>query len=114
MDAEVLTYIETIAPEHRPLFDRVHALLTGLSPDVVVTFSYKMPTYEVNGRRLYVGAWRHGISFYGWSEDADGGFVARHPDLVHAKGTIRLRLSDAVEIPDDELAVFFSAALGAR
>ena len=62
-------------------------------------------------RRLYVGAWQHGISIYGWGQDRDGGFADRHPELRTSKGTIRLRPQDAAAIADDEIAGLVSAAL---
>jgi uncharacterized protein YdhG (YjbR/CyaY superfamily) len=107
----VQAYIDRIGPEHRALFERLHGLITGARPDVQVTLSYKMPAYKAGKRRLYVGAWKHGISVYGWPQDGDDGFVARHPELVTSKGTIRLRPKDASRIADEELRSLASAAL---
>ncbi len=78
-----------------------------------MVISYQIPTYKVGRRRLYVGAWKHGISIYGWPQDRDGGFTARHPELRTSKGTIRLRPEDAASIGDDELLGLISAALAA-
>jgi hypothetical protein len=50
-----------------------------------------------------IGAWKHGISIYGYGHDRDGGFTTRHPRIATSKGTIRLRPRDAASIPDDEL-----------
>jgi hypothetical protein len=33
-------------------------------------------------RRLYVGAWKHGVSVYGSQHDRGGGFSARHPQFA--------------------------------
>jgi uncharacterized protein YdhG (YjbR/CyaY superfamily) len=109
---DVQAYVDAIPPEHRPLFDRVVGTIRALRPDATVRLSYGMPTYEASGHRLYVGAWRHGISFYGWSRGADGGFTQRHPELVTGKGTVRLRPEDAATIPDEELTAFVRAVLG--
>jgi uncharacterized protein YdhG (YjbR/CyaY superfamily) len=111
MDDAVRDYIEAIVPEHRPLFDRVHRLILEEYPDAAVAFSYKIPTYKVDRRRLYVGVWKHGVSIYGWEEGRDAGFTARHPELRTSKGTIRLRPDDAAGIPDDELRGLVRAAL---
>ena len=78
-----------------------------------MVLSYQIPTYKVGRRRLYVGAWQHGISLYGWRQDRDGGFIARHPELKSSKGTIKLRPQDAAAIADDELLGLVSAALDA-
>ena len=109
---EVQAYEDAIPPEHRPLFDRVVGTIRAVRPDATVRLSYGMPAYEADGHHLYVGAWRHGISLYGWSRGADGGFSERHPELVTGKGTVRLRPADAADISDEELTGFMRAVLG--
>jgi uncharacterized protein YdhG (YjbR/CyaY superfamily) len=111
VDEAVLRYIEGLDPRHRPLFDRVHRLILTAHPEAAVVLSYKIPSYQVGQRRLYLGAWQHGVSMYGWRQDRDGGFVARHPELKTSKGTIRLRSQDADAIPDEEILALVSAAL---
>ncbi len=113
MDEAVRSYIDGVDPSHRPLFDRVHRLILEAHPQAVVVISYRIPTYKVGRRRLYVGAWQHGISIYGWPKDRDAGFIARHPELKTSKGTIRLRPQDAASIDDDELLGLVRAALEA-
>ena len=111
MDDAVRDYIDRIDTRHRPLFDRVHGLIVAAYPEVAVVISYQMPTYRLGGRRLYVGAWKHGLSLYGWPQGNDGGFAARHPALQTSKGTIRIRPEDAADLSDDELATLIRAAL---
>ncbi|MFC8258024.1 hypothetical protein ACFUNF_10420 [Streptomyces sp. NPDC057291] len=65
MGKEVRDYIDGIPAEHRPLFDRLHRLILEAHPGAAVVISYKIPTYQVGSRRLYVGAWNHGVSLYG-------------------------------------------------
>ena len=110
MNEAVRSYIDGVDPAYRPLFDRVHRLILTVHPDADVVLSYQIPTYKVGRRRLYVGAWQHGISIYGWG-GRDGGFADRHPELRTSKGTIRLRPQDAAAIADDEIAALVSAAL---
>jgi len=112
MDDAVREYVDAIPAEHRPLFDRVHRLVLEVRPDADVVLSYQMPTYKVGRRRLFVGAWRHGVSIYGWGEGGDAGFTARHPECRSGRGTIRLRTEAAGAIPDDELRDLVRAALG--
>src|SRR5436853_4375806 len=102
VDDVVRHYIDAIAPEHRPLFDRLHRLVLEAYPDVTVVLSYQMPTYKVGRRRLFVGVWKHGVSIYGWEQGRDAGFIARHPELKTSRGTIQLRPDDAAGIRDDE------------
>jgi uncharacterized protein YdhG (YjbR/CyaY superfamily) len=112
MDDAVRDYIDGIAPEHRPLFDRLQGLVLEAHPDAVVALSYRIPTYKVGRRRLFVGVWKHGLSIYGWGHGGAADFTARHPQLKTSKGTIRLRTEDAAEITDDELRDLVRAALG--
>jgi len=111
MQDDVAAYIDSIDAEHRSLFDRVHRLVMEVHPEARVVLSYKMPTYVAGNSQLHVGVWKHGLSFYGWRHDADGGLVARHPHLDNGKGTLRLPLTEAVHISDDELRAFLAAAL---
>ncbi len=113
MDAGVRDYIDAIAPEYRPLFDRLHRLVLETHPDAAVLLSYKIPAYKVGHRRLFIGVWQHGVSIYGWDQGRDAGFIARHPKLKTSKGTIRLRLTDAAAITDDEFRDLIRAALDA-
>jgi hypothetical protein len=73
-----------------------------------------MPTYQVGRQRLFVGAWKHGLSVYGFDEGRDRGFIARHPKLKASTGTIRLRPEDAEGISDTELRDLVHAALEPR
>ncbi len=111
MDDAVQAYIEGIPAENRPLFDRLHRLILAAHPEAAVVLSYRIPTYKVGRRRLYLGAWKHGVSIYGWQEDRDAGFAARHAALRTSKGTIRLRPEDAAGIADDEFRDLARAAL---
>ena len=107
------SYIDSIAAGSRPLFDRLHRLILQAYPDATVVMSYKMPAYQVGRRRLYLGAWQHGVSLYGWPKDRAEGFLSRHPGLKTSTGTIRLRPEDAAGISDDELRDLVRAALDA-
>ena len=109
----MLGYIEGIAPEHRPLFERLHRLILSAHPDAAVVLSYQIPTYKVGNCRLYVGAWKHGVSIYGWQRGRDADFSSRHPALKTGKGTIQLRPEDAAGIPDQEFEDLARAALDA-
>ena len=111
MDPGVVAYIEGIPPARRPLFDRLHAIVLAEHPDAEVALAYGMPAYRLGRRRLNLGAWRHGVSVYGWRADRDGGFVARHPELSSGKGTIRIRPRDAEAISDEEFRALLGGAL---
>jgi len=109
--SDVQKYIAAIAPEHRPLFDRLQKLVLKVHPEAEVGFSYKMPRYSVGKRRIFLAVWQHGVSVYGVGPGADAGFIARHAELIASRGTIRLRSKDAAAIPDAEFREMFRAAL---
>jgi uncharacterized protein YdhG (YjbR/CyaY superfamily) len=111
MTDELAAYLGGIDAERRPLFDRVHGLVLEVCPDAEVVLSYRMPTFVVGRRRLHVGVWRHGLSFYGWQAGREAGFATRHPHLDNGKGTLKLPLSEAAAISDDELRAFLAAVL---
>jgi uncharacterized protein YdhG (YjbR/CyaY superfamily) len=112
VDEEVQRYVDGIAEEHRELFGRVNGLILGAYPDAVVKLSYKIPSYWMGKRRLYVGVWKHGLSVYGWPQGREAGFLERHPGLKTSKGTIQIRPRDAAGISDGDLLELVRAALG--
>jgi uncharacterized protein YdhG (YjbR/CyaY superfamily) len=111
MSPEAQAYIDALPADRRALFDRVHALVLDVFPAVRITMSYAMPTYVVGRHQLHVGAWKHGLSFYGWKSGRDAGLTERHPELDSGKGTLRLTFRAAEQISDDELRAFVRATL---
>ena len=103
MDDAVAAYLDRIPAEHRPLFDRLHRLITTTCPGAGVGMGYGMPMYRQGRRTLYLATWKHGISLYGWDRAHDGGFAQRHPDLLSGKSTIQLRPDDEHTVTDAEL-----------
>ena len=113
MDPDVQAYIEAIDPDHRALFDRLQRLVFEAAPDATTKISYQMPTYVVGKRRLSIGAWKHGLSLYGWREYGDDDFIARHPELKTSKGTIQITPDAAEGIPDSDFLELLQRALAA-
>lgn len=111
VDEAVAAYIESIPAEHRQLFDRLHGLILTAVPEADVVLSYQLPTYKAGKRKLFLAAWKHGVSLYGWGEDRDGGFSARHPELLSGAATMRIRAEDAAAIGDEEFVALARAAL---
>jgi hypothetical protein len=85
-DEAVLGYIDASPPGIVSSSDRIHQLILRARPDVTVVLSYGMPAYKDGRRRLYLGVWKHGVSIYGWCQDEDGGFAARHSALKTGTG----------------------------
>ena len=112
MDAAAEAYVNEIAPDARLLFDRIHGLIVGEFPDVEVGISYRMPVYRRGSRSLNVGAWKHGVSIYGFPEDRAVSIIERHPELSSGKGTLRITHAVADDISDKELIEIVRGALG--
>jgi len=110
-DQAAQQYIDGIADEFRPLFDRLHRVVTDVHPEVVLSLSYGMPTFSTGPHKLHIGVWKHGVSIYGSQQDEAANLVARHPALKTSKGTIRIRPQDADDIADVEFADLLRAAL---
>jgi uncharacterized protein YdhG (YjbR/CyaY superfamily) len=111
VNEDLAAYIDRIPAEQRPLFDRLHTIVLSEHPEAAMALSYGMAGYRVGRRRLNLGVWKHGVSVYGWRNDRDGGFVARHPRLSSGKGTIRISPRDAEKISDEELRALLGGAL---
>ncbi len=112
MDAAARAYIDSIDIDNRPLFDRIHRLIVGQFPDVEVGVAYQMPVYRRAGRSVNVGAWKHGVSIYGWGDRENLSILERHPDLSSGKGTLRIPRKVAEDISDAELVELVRSALG--
>jgi uncharacterized protein YdhG (YjbR/CyaY superfamily) len=111
VDEAAQAYIDDIAPEFRPLFDRFHHVVSVVHPTAKVVFVYRMPTYKVGERQLHVAVWKHGLSIYGCAQGGRTTFTERHPLTKTSKGTIRLSPNAADDVSDDELADLVRAAL---
>jgi hypothetical protein len=51
MDKGVRAYIDAIAPENRPPFDRLHRLILETHPETAVVLPYQIPTYKAVAAR---------------------------------------------------------------
>ena len=111
MRDDVAAYVSGIDAERRPLFDRIHRLVLEVQPEAQVVLAYKMPTYISGDRRLHVGVWKHGLSFYGWEHGRGAGLVQRHPQWDSGKGTLKLPSQESADVTDDELRAFITAVL---
>ena len=114
IDKSAQNYLESLVPWEtgaRVQTERVIALAFAAYPEARVTVSYGIACVVAGKRRLYVGAWQHGLSLYGWSADRDAGFATRHRDLRSGKATLRLPPDVLAAMPDEELQEFIAATL---
>ena len=114
IDEAAQNYLESLIPWEsgaRVQTERVIGLAFVACPEARVTVSYGIACIVAGKRRLYVGAWQHGLSLYGWSADRDAGFASRHRDLRSGKATLRLPPGVLKAMPDQELQEFVAATL---
>ena len=112
MDDAVREYIDAIAPEHRPLFDRLHRLILEVQPDVAVVLSYQIPTHLQGWPPTPV---RRRVE----ARSVDLRLGARPRRRLHRppprgqdeQGDIQLRPEDAAAIPDEEFRNLIHAVL---
>jgi uncharacterized protein YdhG (YjbR/CyaY superfamily) len=98
MGSAVQSYVAAIPETHRPLFDRLQALILGLYPHAETSISYGIPTYKVGRRRVYLGLWKDGVSLHAVSVEA---FKQRHPTIKTGKGSLNFKLTD--ELPEGDV-----------
>lgn len=113
LPADVQAYAESVDPALRPLLDRVVGVVARVCPDAEAVISYRIPAFRHGRHTLFVGAWKHGISLYGWHDGHDGGFVEQHPGTVHGRSTIRLSAERMASLPEADLEALVAAALDA-
>jgi len=98
MDEAVQRYIDAIPKPKRELFDRLQAIILDLYPDAKIEISYKMPSYKVGPRRIYLGVWKRGVSLHAVDIAP---FKARHPAIKTGRGSLNFTLSD--EVPEADV-----------
>lgn len=112
-DSPVQDYIQSMTADQQALLDRLRRLIGEVRPGLAPVISYKMLCWRAGDRRLFVGAWAHGLSVYGWRQGQETAFTDRHPELKTSKGTIRLTTAAAGDLTDDDLLILVRAALAA-
>jgi uncharacterized protein YdhG (YjbR/CyaY superfamily) len=98
MDPDVQSYIDAIPERQRALFDRLQSLILELYPNAKIGISYRIPSYKVGRRRVYLGLWKGGVSLHALSVE---GFKQRHPSIKTGKGSLNFKLTD--ELPEDDI-----------
>ncbi len=109
----VTDYVEALDPDHRRLFDRIHALIVDAIPDSVVTISYQIPIYRVG--RLHVGLNAHrrgGVTLTTTSPDHIAEFKRRHPGFRTGRASIQFDFGD--DLPEDDIRDVIRRATTAR
>ena len=98
MNEDVQRFIDAIPADHRPLFDRLQALVLEMYPAAQVILSYQVPTYKIKTGWVALGYWKQGVSIYTNGPHHLAEFKAAFPGVKTGKGSINLRLSDDVPL----------------
>jgi uncharacterized protein YdhG (YjbR/CyaY superfamily) len=106
MDPEVQSYIDAIPERQRGLFDRLQGLILELYPNAEIKISYRIPSYKVGRRRVYLGLWKGGVSLHAISV-AD--FKQQHPSIKTGRGSLNFKLTD--EVPEGDVREVIRRAL---
>ena len=106
MDPAVQSYIDAIPEEHKPLFNHLQSLILALDPGAEIGISYKIPTYKVGRRRVFLGLWKGGVSLHAVPVDQ---FKQRHPSIKTGKGSLNFRLTD--ELPEAHIREVIKRAM---
>ncbi len=102
LSEEVIAYIEALPATHRPLFDRLHALILDELPEAEVVISYQIPLYRVGRRHVGLNPRRAGgLTLTTTSPDHIAEFKDRHPDFKTGKASIQLDFDR--ELPEADL-----------
>ncbi len=57
-------YIAAVAPEVRPVLERIRATIRKAAPTAVETVSYRMASFTLHGAFVYFGAFKEHIGFF--------------------------------------------------
>jgi len=95
MDPAVTRFIKSIPPLQRPLFDRLQGLILGICPEAEVRISYQVPRYQApNGRYVFLGLWRQGVSLHAVNFEVIAEFKERYPHIKTGKGSLNFKTTD--------------------
>ena len=91
-------YIGSFPPETQRALTKMRDLIRGEAPGSVETFSYAIPTFDVNGKHLvhFAGFERH-IGFYP-TPSAIEAFKAELAPYKSAKGSVQFPLTEPLPV----------------
>jgi uncharacterized protein YdhG (YjbR/CyaY superfamily) len=94
--ASVDAYIASFPDSVRPALEFVRQAIKEAAPQAEESISYQIAAYKLDGRPVtYFGGWKHHIGLYPLPA-GDDDFQAELSTYKHAKGTVKLMLSDPI------------------
>jgi uncharacterized protein YdhG (YjbR/CyaY superfamily) len=70
-------------------------LILGVCPEAEVRISYGVPRYRApNGRYVFLGLWKQGVSLHAVNFEVIADFKERYPQIKTGKGSLNLKTTD--------------------
>jgi uncharacterized protein YdhG (YjbR/CyaY superfamily) len=97
--ATVADYIAKAPPQARKALKQLRAAIRAAAPGITERISYRIPTFELDGRYLlYIAAFKEHVSVY----PVTAGMLAKHGDRIAryraGKGTLRFPLDARIPV----------------
>jgi uncharacterized protein YdhG (YjbR/CyaY superfamily) len=93
-------YIADAPEEMQSMLKVLRKTIKEEIPGVEESMSYKMPTFNLNGKYVvYFAAWKNHISLYPFSSDMEKIFPEAKKYKTSGKGTIQFPLDQALPLP---------------
>jgi uncharacterized protein YdhG (YjbR/CyaY superfamily) len=95
----VSEYIANTPPAARKALKKLRSAIKGAAPGITERISYRIPTFELDGRYLlYIAAFREHVSVY----PVTSGMVAEYGEAIarfrRGKGTLRFSLKEPIPV----------------
>lgn len=97
--ATVAAYLAGTPPKARRMLKQLRAAIKGAAPGITERISYRMPTFDLDGRYLlYIAAFKAHVSIF----PVTAGMVAKHGKAIApyraGKGTLRFPLDTPIPV----------------
>jgi uncharacterized protein YdhG (YjbR/CyaY superfamily) len=98
-DPKVTKYISEASTATRPALRKLRAAIRGAAPGITERMSYRIPTFDLDGKYLlYIAAFKKHVSVY----PVTPAMVKKHGKAIepyrHGRGTLRFALDEPLPI----------------
>lgn len=95
MDVEA--YYTALPATRRERLQAIEAQILTISPKVVRSLKYKMPTFETPVGWIAIGNQKHHIAVYTCTTEKIAPYITAHPKTDHGKSCLRFRDSHTID-----------------
>jgi len=100
VNRDVKGYFDAVPADKRAYIEKLHALILKQFSQAEVVISYGILMYRVKQGWVGLGCWKGGVSLYTSGTHHLEEFKARHPGVKCGKGSINLKLGEALPLND--------------